>query len=168
MGRNTAMRKLKSDINADELRRQAEQMAQWLVVHPIQGEVDAPRLLYELQVYQVELEMQNAELRTAAAKTEAALRQAGLLGERLEESARESTASREAAAAAIRAKFDILIKASDEMRISLKVIAEMSQQIRRSGVSDEQAERLDKMDMASQHLSGLIRAAIDLSKREDA
>ena len=162
------MRNPGSGTDASELRRRAEQMAQWLIVHPFKGEADAQRLMHELQVYHVELEMQNAELIHAAAKADAVLTQANLSNQRLEESARDRTASREAAAAAIRDKRDTLIKVSDDMKVPLKVIAEMSKQIRDSGVSAEQAARLDKMDAARRHLSEIIQAAIDPSGREDA
>ena len=52
---------------AAELRRQAEERlrAKTAEVGPPRTEEDAPRLLHELQVHQIELEMQNAELRLA-------------------------------------------------------------------------------------------------------
>ena len=52
---------------AAELRRQAEERlrAKTAELGPHQTEEDAPRLLHELQVHQIELEMQNAELRLA-------------------------------------------------------------------------------------------------------
>jgi PAS domain S-box-containing protein len=49
--------------NAAELRRKAEE--QVASQQPPAGELDVKRLLHELQVYQVELEMQNEELRQA-------------------------------------------------------------------------------------------------------
>ena len=162
------MRRRKSEIDASELRRHAEQMAQWLVVHPFEGEVSGPRLLHELQVHQVELEMQKAELLHAAAEADEALRQANLLNERMKRSAGTGTASTEAAVAATRAKLDSLVKMSDDMKAPLRVIAEMSRQIRRSGVNIEQAERLDKIDIASEQLSKAVKAATKLYKRKDA
>ena len=52
---------------AAELRRQAEERlrAKTAELGPPRTEEDAPRLLHELQVHQIELEMQNAELRRA-------------------------------------------------------------------------------------------------------
>jgi len=52
--------------NAAELRRKAEE--QVASQQPPAGELDVKRLLHELQVYQVELEMQNEELRQAIAE----------------------------------------------------------------------------------------------------
>ena len=52
---------------AAELRRHAEERLNALApeARPPRTEDDAPRLLHELQVHQIELEMQNAELRRA-------------------------------------------------------------------------------------------------------
>ncbi|MDP1991102.1 MAG: ATP-binding protein [Syntrophales bacterium] len=57
---------------AAELRRQAEKQlrAKTAELGPPRTEDDAPRLLHELQVHQIELEMQNAELRLAQEELE--------------------------------------------------------------------------------------------------
>ena len=143
----------KSGTDAGELRRRAEQMAQWLIVHPVQGEVDAQKLLHELQVYHVELEMQNAELRQARTETEAALRQANLLNEGLGKRLQDSAPARRPAQSPGRAKVNA------EMRISLNVITAVSRQIRRAGVNVKQAALLDQMDLASKRLAGIITTA---------
>ena len=155
-----------SIIDADELRRHGDQMAKWMLVHPLQDETDPQRLLHELKVYQVELEMQNAELRCARAETDATLREAKLLNEKLGNRLQEIAASQKTADAAIRAKSASLAKMSVEMRTPLKVITEMSRQIRRRGGDAEQAKRLGKLDAASQQLLEIINAALDLSWRE--
>jgi signal transduction histidine kinase len=154
-----------SEFDAGELRRRAESMAQWLIAHPLHSESDTQKLLHELQVHQVELEMQNAELRHAHDETAAMLRQVRLLNERLETSARDSSASGGETEAAVRAKSAALATMCDKMRIPLKAITGMSQQIRRSGVSAGQAKCLDKLDTASQQLSGIIDSASDRPKR---
>lgn len=61
----------------DVLRRKAEErLRQRLAVHPEAPlEHDVPRLLHELRVHEVELEMQNAELRRARDETEELLQQ---------------------------------------------------------------------------------------------
>lgn len=159
------MSKQNSGIDADELRRRAESMAQWLIAHPLQGEADVQKLLHELQVYQVELEMQNAELRLAHDETAAMLKQVSLANERLEKSVHDSTAASGKAETAVRTRSIALAKMRDEMLIPLKVIAEMSGQIRRSGVDAGQAICLDKLDTAGEQLSGIINAALDLSRR---
>jgi len=66
----------KSNLPTAELRRQAEARLskQKQAAQPVTG-VDTQRLLYELEVHQIELEMQNEELRQARAELEAAFRQ---------------------------------------------------------------------------------------------
>lgn len=58
-----------------ELRRQAEErlQAKKAELQPPGTEEATPRLLHELEVHQIELEMQNAELRQARDEVEAAL-----------------------------------------------------------------------------------------------
>jgi signal transduction histidine kinase len=60
---------------AAELRRQAEEqlLAKTAELHPPRTEEETQRLVHELEVYQIELEMQNAELRQARDEVESAL-----------------------------------------------------------------------------------------------
>ena len=55
---------------------------------------------------------------------------------------------------------------SHEIRTPLNAITGMANLIRRSGVTVQQAERLDKIDVAGQHLLEIINAILDLSKIE--
>ena len=64
------MRKNDNGIEAARLRRTAEELAKWTMVHPMQTEYDAQKLLHELQVHHIELELQNAELQVHLAKLE--------------------------------------------------------------------------------------------------
>ena len=66
------MSKSRNTTHPNELRTRAEQMATWLVAHPLGAELDPTRLMHELQVHHVELEMQNAELRQARTEVDAA------------------------------------------------------------------------------------------------
>jgi hypothetical protein len=162
------MTKSKSAIDAAELRQRAEQMAQWLIVHPLDGEVDAQRLVHELQVYQVELDLQNAELKHALAETDETLRRTTILNERLAQSMQESLTLREIADTAIQSKTDFLAHASEEVERQLKIIMAMSLRVRRLGVSAEQREFLDQMDAARQYVSDIVTAAVTSSRQDPA
>ena len=74
--------------------------------------------------------------------------------------------AREAAEAANVAKSAFLANMSHEIRTPLNAIAGMVHLVRRAGVSPQQAERLDKVDSAGQHLLEVINAILDLSKIE--
>ena len=55
---------------------------------------------------------------------------------------------------------------SHEIRTPLNAITGMAHLLRRDGVSARQADRLDKIDTASQHLLAIINDILDLSKIE--
>jgi CheY-like chemotaxis protein len=55
---------------------------------------------------------------------------------------------------------------SHEIRTPMNAILGMAHLLRRSGVTPAQAERLDKIDTASEHLLALINNILDLSKIE--
>jgi signal transduction histidine kinase/ActR/RegA family two-component response regulator len=67
---------------------------------------------------------------------------------------------------ATRAKSEFLANMSHEIRTPLNAITGMAHLIRRSGVTPQQADRLEKIDHASQHLLALINEILDLSKIE--
>ncbi|MDE2368949.1 MAG: response regulator [Burkholderiales bacterium] len=91
-------------------------------------------------------------------------------GRELETQVQERTAAlsiaKEAAESANIAKSAFLANMSHEIRTPLNGIIGMTHLIRRSGIPDDQAERLDKIDKSSQHLLELINAVLDLSKIE--
>jgi len=88
----------------------------------------------------------------------------------LEELVAQRTAAlsvaKEAAEAANVAKSSFLANMSHEIRTPLNAITGMVHLIRRSGVPPEQAERLEKIDVAGKHLLEIINAILDLSKIE--
>ena len=141
----SAMSKSKNTTRPNELRTRAEQMATWLVAHPLTaelGELDATRLMHELQVHHVELEMQNAELRCARTEVDAALEKANVDIEHLRKSG-------------------ILTTMCNEMQTPRQVIADMAEQLRASGVNAEQTKRLDKLHEASKKLQAMVLASIE-------
>lgn len=89
---------------------------------------------------------------------------------RLEQLVVERTAelavAKESAEAANIAKGDFLAKMSHEIRTPLNAITGMAHLIRRHGLASEQMERLDRLEMASEHLLEIINAILDLSKIE--
>ncbi|MEW5770981.1 MAG: response regulator [Pseudomonadota bacterium] len=71
-----------------------------------------------------------------------------------------------AAEAANRSKSDFLANMSHEIRTPLNAIVGLSYLIQRDGVTPEQAARLDKINVAGQHLLEIINTILDLSKIE--
>jgi PAS domain S-box-containing protein len=64
------------------------------------------------------------------------------------------------------AKSAFLANMSHEIRTPLNAINGMAHLIRKSGLSPEQAARMDKLESASQHLLGILSAILDLSAIE--
>ena len=73
---------------------------------------------------------------------------------------------RDAAEGANRAKTLFLANISHEIRTPMNAIIGMNYLMRQSGVTPEQAERLDKIDAASRHLLGIVNDILDLSRIE--
>jgi PAS domain S-box-containing protein len=78
----------------------------------------------------------------------------------------ELQASRAQAEAANHAKSAFLANMSHEIRTPMNAIMGLSALLRRASPTPEQAERLDKIAAASQHLMGIINDVLDLSKIE--
>lgn len=83
---------------------------------------------------------------------------------------RASAAAREEAIRAVRslaqAKSEFLANMSHEIRTPLNAITGMVHILRRSGLNDQQADKLDKIEAASMHLLEVINAVLDISKIE--
>jgi len=80
-----------------------------------------------------------------------------------ERTAALSTAT-QAAEAANLAKTTFLANMSHEIRTPLNAITGMAYLLRRSGVSPEQSDRLDRIDAAGQHLTGIIDSILDIAR----
>jgi PAS domain S-box-containing protein len=79
--------------------------------------------------------------------------------------AKLATATRAAEAATV-AKSAFLANMSHEIRTPLNAITGMAFMLRRSGINTAQADKLDKIEAASNHLLEIINAVLDLSKIE--
>ncbi len=88
------------------------------------------------------------------------------LSEHLVSSIAEARVARLAAEEASKAKSSFLANMSHEIRTPLNAITGMTHLIRRAGLPPEQEARLDKLDLAGQHLLETINAILDLSKIE--
>ncbi|OHC62765.1 MAG: hypothetical protein A2045_08905 [Rhodocyclales bacterium GWA2_65_20] len=88
------------------------------------------------------------------------------LEELVESRTAELVAARHQADAANLAKSSFLANMSHEIRTPMNAIIGLTHLLRRAGATPEQADRLEKIDIAGQHLLSIINDILDLSKIE--
>ncbi|HMV05803.1 MAG TPA: ATP-binding protein [Accumulibacter sp.] len=85
---------------------------------------------------------------------------------RVEERTRQLAEAMHKAEAASKAKSAFLANMSHEIRTPMTAILGLGELMKREGLPPRQAERLQKMNDAAQHLLGVLNAVLDLSKIE--
>ena len=152
----------------NNLRRRAEDQLKKKPAVTSEAEPDVHRLLHELQVHQIELEMQNEALRQMQAQTEEARQRLVEMNAHLEElvvhRTEALTATKDAAEAANRAKTTFLANMSHELRTPMTAIMGMTDLALRRATDSKQADQLKAVVTASDHLLHLINDVLDLAK----
>jgi two-component system sensor histidine kinase/response regulator len=124
--------------------------------HPAYAGTDVHRLLHELRVHQLELEMQNDELLRARRELEQAV--AARTAELREALSRAERAS------ASKSRFFAML--SHEIRTPMNCISGLTHLLLQDDVSPAQRRQLEQIDAAAQHLVGVVAGVLDMAKIE--
>ena len=156
--------------HAAELRQRAEQLlARQAEAVPV-GEAEALRLLHELQVHQIELQMQNEALQQSEALAQEALQRLeevnASIEQRIVARTAELVAARLAAEAASRAKSSFLSNMSHELRTPMNGVMGMIDLSLRAATDPQQIDWLKKARRSAAHLLSVISDVLDLSEFE--
>ncbi|MBK6851982.1 MAG: hypothetical protein IPG93_10255 [Burkholderiales bacterium] len=140
--------------NDRELRQRAEAALSQRTPIDRLSDGDTVRLLHELKVHQIELEMQNEALRQAQADGA--------------ETMHRLVVACEVAEAASRAKTVFLSTMSHELRTPLSGVLGMLHLARKRATDAKQIEWLGKCDSAARHLLVVINDVLDITRIEAA
>ena len=141
-----------------KLRQKAEQIAKWAIVHPMIDETDAKKLLHELQVHVIELEMQNAELNHTQLEPEKTLKRLTAINENLQRSILDSNAKHTSQTIIDEALLNSwLSKVSGDISQSLNEISEKAKKIKQNAPDTALLNNVNQLENAAQQLLQSIR-----------